>query len=112
LNRKITYPINNKTELVLETGCLIKLSGINTNPNNIITGISNVRIPEEISIGLIIETRPKTDKILNKFDPIILPIEIALSRRNAATTDVASSGNEVPNATIDMPITISSTLKI
>ena len=46
-------------------------------------------------------------KILNIFDPIILPMEIALSFLYAAIAEVASSGNDVPKATILIPITTS-----
>ena len=42
---------------------------------------------------------------------MILPIDIALSFRNAAIIEVASSGKEVPSATIVIPITISLTPK-
>ena len=64
-----------------------------------------------VSSGLIIETSPITDSKLNKFEPMILPIDIALSYRNAAIIEVASSGKEVPSATIVIPITISLTPK-
>ena len=37
-------------------------------------------------------------------DPMILPITKPISLLLAATIDVASSGSEVPNATIDIPI--------
>ncbi len=53
------------------------------------------------------ETIPITDKRLNKLDPIIFPIEIACSFRKDAITEVASSGRDVPKATIVIPITIS-----
>ena len=59
------------------------------------------------SSGLIIETSPITDNRLNKLEPMILPIDIALSFRNEAMTEVASSGKEVPRATIVIPITTS-----
>ena len=48
-----------------------------------------------------------TDKRLNKLDPMIFPIDIACSLRKDAITEVASSGSDVPNATIVIPITIS-----
>ena len=78
-------------------------------PNATITGISRVNISFELIIGFTIPTIPTTDKILNKFDPIIFPTDIECCFLNDATTQVDSSGNDVPSATTDIPITISLT---
>ena len=48
---------------------------------------------------------PSTNTIFMILEPMILPIIIPVSPCLAATNDVANSGNEVPNATMDMPIT-------
>ena len=72
-----------------------------------IYGISKNSISFGDSIGLTRETIPITESKLNKFDPTILPIEIACSLRKDAITEVASSGSDVPKATIVIPITIS-----
>ena len=50
---------------------------------------------------------PNIPRILKIFDPIILPIEISVSFRKAAVTEVASSGMLVPIAIIDKDITLS-----
>jgi hypothetical protein len=88
-------------------GCFIHAIGNKINPYMIIYGISKNRISFGDSIGLNMETIPITDKRLNKLEPIILPIDMACSLRKDAITEVASSGRDVPNATIDIPITIS-----
>ena len=53
--------------------------------------------------GEIIEQNPKIKTILNKDEPIALPTAISASPFLAATTEVTSSGNEVPTATIVKP---------
>ena len=55
-------------------------------------------------IGLIIELRPKIQKILKMFEPITLPTAMSVFFLKAATAEVASSGREVPIATIVRPI--------
>ena len=57
-------------------------------------------------IGFIIEVNPITDKILNKFEPIILPIAMSVSFLIAANTEAASYGRLVPKATIVTPMTL------
>ena len=47
--------------------------------------------------------------MLKTFEPITLPMAIADLPLRAATTLVASSGRDVPNATIVRPITASLT---
>ena len=56
-----------------------------------------------IDIGFITAANPKTKSILNKFDPITLPIAISVSPFFIATIDVTNSGREVPTATIVSP---------
>ena len=60
-------------------------------------------------IGLITPVRPRIARILNTFEPSTLPIAIPLFPLRADTTLVASSGREVPPATIVRPITASDT---
>ena len=45
--------------------------------------------------------------MLKMFDPTTLPTAISVWRRKAAMTLVASSGSEVPTATMVSPITAS-----
>ena len=58
---------------------------------------------------LIILVNPNTDAILNIFDPIKFPIEIAFSPFKAAITDAANSGTLVPIAITVTDITASLT---
>ena len=60
-------------------------------------------------IGLIIEVIPKTAKILNMFEPIRLPKEIAFSFLIIAIMEAESSGILVPMEIIEIPITRSLT---
>ena len=69
---------------------------------------SNIVIPCS-NIGCINPVTPNTARILNILEPITLPIAIPLSPLRAATTLVASSGNDVPPATIVKPIIASDT---
>ena len=61
------------------------------------------------AIGRTRELTPRMKKILKMFDPIMLPTAMSLFFFTAATTDVASSGKEVPAATIVNPISFSLT---
>lgn len=49
--------------------------------------------------------RPSISPILAIFEPIILPIAMDVLPLNAATTEIKSSGAEVPKATIVRPTT-------
>lgn len=60
-----------------------------------------------ITIGVITDDKPSTNKMLNMFEPITLPIAISLSPFLAATIEVTSSGRDVPIATIVRPIRLS-----
>ena len=71
------------------------------------TGISKFRISVGESIGLTNEVIPNIERILKILDPTILPTDIELCFLKAAKADVASSGSEVPKATILIPITTS-----
>ena len=73
------YAAINTNEYVLEIGCFTNANGINTIPKITIIGISNTIITDGLTIGLTILTIPITDKILNKFEPIILPTEMPCS---------------------------------
>jgi len=101
---KTEYPNSIEREIAFEIGLCRKLIGTNNIPAPIITGISNLKILFSTDRGVIIDTNPNTDSILNKFEPIILPIEIECSFLTAANTDVTSSGKDVPKATTDIPI--------
>ena len=57
--------------------------------------------------GWIVDVTPNTHKILKILDPIIFPIDIALCFLYAAIAEVASSGRDVPKATMLIPITTS-----
>ena len=72
---------------------------------------SSVEIPCTGS-GVMLALHPNTKKTLNRFDPITFPIAISAFFFIAATTEVASSGNEVPPATKVKPITDSLTPKL
>ena len=48
---------------------------------------------------------PKTNTIFIILEPIILPMIKLVSPCLAEDNDAANSGNEVPSATMDMPIT-------
>lgn len=60
-------------------------------------------------MGLTNELMDKMRKILKIFDPIIFPTARSLFFFMAATTEVASSGNDVPMATMVKLITFSLT---
>ena len=55
-------------------------------------------------MSFITNVRPITAKILNKLEPRIFPTAISDSPFEAATSEVASSGIDVPRATIVIPI--------
>ena len=74
-------------------------SGINIPENAIIQNILVDSIFEDsTAIGFIMAVSPKTDAILNIFDPMRFPREIAFSFLTAAITDAANSGTLVPIA--------------
>ena len=56
--------------------------------------------------GLIADAIPRTIKILNIFDPTAFPTAISTSFLRAATTDVTSSGSDVPIETIVSPTSV------
>ena len=55
-------------------------------------------------IGVIVALQPNTKNILKRLEPITFPIAISGFFFNAATTEVANSGREVPPATKVKPI--------
>ena len=57
--------------------------------------------------GVMVAEHPKIKNILKRLLPMIFPIAISGFFFMAATTDVASSGREVPTATIVTPMTAS-----
>ena len=101
---KMEYPISIEKEIPFEIGFCLKLMGINNSPVPIIKGISKLKILFSTDRGVIIDTNPKTDNILNKLEPIIFPTEMECSFLTAANTEVTSSGKDVPKATTDIPI--------
>ena len=98
------YPISIEKDIPFEIDLCLKLMGINNSPVPIIKGISKLKILLSMDRGVIIDTNPKTDNILNKLEPIIFPTEIECSFLTAANTEVTSSGKDVPKATTDIPI--------
>ena len=54
-----------------------------------------------------LELTPRIKKTLKIFDPTIFPTAISGCFLRAAATDVASSGSDVPAATIVRPIKLS-----
>ena len=101
---KMEYPISIEKEIPFEIGFCLKLMGINSSPVPIIKGISKLKILFSTDRGVIIDTNPKTDNILNILEPIIFPTEMECSFLTAANTEVTSSGKDVPKATTDIPI--------
>ena len=67
-------------------------------PNDFACEISRLEIDEDT---------PKMNKILKIFDPITLPIAISFSFLIDATTEVTSSGSDVPTATMVNPTNVS-----
>ena len=61
------------------------------------------------SIGETVAARPTTASVLNKFEPMILPKAKSFSPLRAAAIELASSGSDVPMATIVRPISKSLT---
>ena len=80
----------------------------NSSAEAIITVKSRLLMPP-IGKGEIVALHPNTKNILNRLLPITFPMAIPGFFFNAAVTDVASSGNEVPPATKVNPITDSLT---
>ena len=75
---------------------------INKYKSIVIIVINIISIKENILIvrGEIVEAKPIINKILKIFDPITFPMAISVSSFFVATTEVTSSGREVPTATI------------
>lgn len=75
----------------------------------IITSMAASYIEKRLtSIGLIITDTPKTNSILNIFEPMTFPMAISVSPFRAATMLVTSSGSDVPIATMVRPMSVSS----
>ena len=62
-----------------------------------------------ICIGLMVAVSPRIMRMLNTLLPMTLPMAMAERPLRAATTLVASSGSEVPPATMVRPMTLSLT---
>ena len=58
-------------------------------------------------IGEMVQEAARTNRILNRFEPITLPNASSFSPFFDATMEVTSSGREVPNATIVSPTRVS-----
>ena len=84
---------------------------VSTKDTAIMIGKSNVRKREATGIGAIRAVTPRIPRTLKMLDPTILPIAISDWRRNAAVSEVASSGRDVPTATMVRPINASDTSK-
>ena len=63
----------------------------------------------ETATGVITAAMPRIARILKVFEPIAFPTAISSSFLRAAAIEVASSGSEVPQATIVSPISVSVT---
>ena len=68
-------------------------------------------LPLDKTIGLIIPVNPRIKNMLKMFDPTTLPTAISFCFFMVATTDVTSSGREVPTDAMVKPIILSSILK-
>ena len=80
------------------------------NHNNIIEPKSTERSTRPIPcmfMGEITPVTPKISKMLKTFEPNTLPMAMPLLPLRAATALVASSGSDVPPATMVSPITAS-----
>ena len=77
---------------------IIDMAGISK-----IINIISINAMKLIDIGFIDVAKPKTKSILNKFEPITLPIAISVSPFLIATIEVTNSGSEVPTETIVNP---------
>ena len=77
------------------------------NPPVNITKKNPCVIISERSVGMLRKrtVTPKTKTIFIILDPMILPMIMSVSPCLAAVRDAASSGSEVPSATIVIPIT-------
>ena len=75
------------------------------------TSKSKFVMPLRLS-GVMDALHPSTKKMLNRLLPITFPIAISGFFFNAATTEVANSGSEVPPATNVSPMTDSLTPKL
>lgn len=73
------------------------------------TGTAKYSTSKPKVTGRIIADTPKISRILAIFDPTILPIMISSCLKNEAVIDEASSGREVPTATIVSPMMNSET---
>ncbi len=81
----------------------IKMRG-NKTTDEIIKNIISKLIIGLNSIGEIIALKASTQRILKIFEPITFPIAISVCFFLAATSEAASSGSDVPRATIVKPI--------
>ena len=75
------------------------------NVNTIIIMACKAISVKTIGIGRINTENPNTARIFIIFEPRMLPITKLVCLCLTADNDAANSGNEVPNATIDIPIT-------
>ena len=58
-------------------------------------------------MGVITAETPRMSRILNRLEPITLPMAISFCPLRAATIEVTSSGRLVPMATIVRPMSVS-----
>ena len=109
---KVPYAVTKRRPLILLISYLLGNSarGTKTAANRSIQKISRERICGSVTgIVFIKDVIPKTEAMLNMFEPIKFPKEMAFSFLAAAITDAANSGTLVPMAIIDTEITASLT---
>ena len=82
----------------------------NSTVSTVITGISRlITDGSKVCIGAIVEAIPTTSSVLKRFDPMMLPNARSFSPLRAAAIELASSGRDVPTATMVRPISKSLT---
>ena len=85
----------------LSSSCLLPMNIKENRIKVIIDKYAMSKLIEKFrDMGAIMDVTPNTHKMLNIFDPTILPTAISMSFFRAATIDVISSGKDVPIATI------------
>lgn len=88
--------------------CFLKIN-MNTKSNAVAPIATSTSVEAAVLNGscVIVAVNPRIKNTLKIFDPTILPTAISSCFLRVATTDVASSGNDVPTPTIVSPINAS-----
>lgn len=108
---QVVYAIHAKSRIIPSKRIMIRFPKNNPkNQSNIEEATNQRKSKLDIPFGnngVMVAEHPNIKNILKRLLPIIFPIAISGFFFMAATTDVASSGSEVPTATIVTPITAS-----